>query len=151
MKEDKDIQISIVEINEISFNLAPLPIPVEEIKFGENLVLQVGVNFDGSPENETIRFFTLINWILTGVEQPIVSLETELVFEIQNLAEVFKIEEDGNFQIENNFLATLAGVALGTSRGILAVNVKGSPMSKFPLPILNPTEILDNIRQQQSE
>ncbi|MCW4015218.1 MAG: hypothetical protein NWF06_02510 [Candidatus Bathyarchaeota archaeon] len=150
MREKKDIEIDLKEINEISFNLTPLPIAVEEIEFGRNLTLQIGVNFHGDLENETFQFRTLINWVLINHEKPIVSLETELVFEIQNLAEVFKIEEDGNYQIDNNFLATLAGVALGTSRGILAVNVKGSPMSKFPLPILNPTEILDNIRQQQA-
>lgn len=149
MKEKKEIQISIKEINEISFNLTPLPIPVEELEFGNNLTLQVGVNFDGNIETETFKFHTRINWLVTEVENPIVSLETELVFEIQNLAEVFKTEADGKHKIENHFLVTIAGVALGTSRGVLAVNVKGTPMSKFPLPILNPTEILENIRQQQ--
>jgi hypothetical protein len=77
-----------------------------------------------------------------------VSIETELVFEIPNLSSIVKFESDDQLQIENNFLATIAGDCIGTTSGLLASNTKGSPIAKFPLPILNPTEIIENMNKQ---
>jgi len=148
MEENKDIQIKLNEINEISFYLKPIPIPIEQIKFGENLNLEIGFRFDVNQEEDLFKFYTLVNFRIDEYKEPIVSIETELVFEIPNLSSIVKFESDDQLQIENNFLTTIAGVCIGTTRGLLASNTKGSPIAKFPLPILNPTEIIENMKKQ---
>lgn len=151
MEEKKEIQINLKEINEISFYLKPIPIPIEEIKFGLNLNLEIGFRFDVNLELGLLKFYTLVNYSITEIKDPIVGLETEIIFEIQDLSSVVKVEINEQLQIENNFLATLAGVCIGTTRGLLAANTKGSPMAKFPLPVLNPTEILENMNKPPEE
>lgn len=148
MEENKDIQISLNEINEISFYLNPTPIPIEQIKFGENLNVEIGFWFDVNPEMGMFKFYTTVNFAIHKHTEPIVGIETEIVFDIPNLSSVVKLESNEQLQIENNFLVTLAGVCIGTTRGMLAANLKGSPMAKFPLPILNPTEIIENMNKQ---
>jgi len=145
MEENKEIQISLSEINEISFYLDPVPIPIEQIEFGKNLNLEIGFRFEVTPESGIFKFFTSVKYAIQEFTDPIVGIETEIVFGIPNLSSVVKIENGEQIQIEDNFLATLAGVCIGTTRGVLATNLKGSPMAKFPLPILNPTEILTNM------
>lgn len=145
MEENKEIQISLSEINELTFYLNPIPIPIEQIEFGKNLNLEIGFRFEVTPENGIFKFFTSVNYTIQELADPIVGIETEIVFGIPNLSSVVKIENGAQIQVEDNFLATLAGVCIGTTRGILAANLKGSPMAKFPLPILNPTEILTNM------
>lgn len=148
MEENKDIQISLSEINEISFYLNPVPIPIEQIKFGKNLNLEIGFRFDVNQEMGIFKFYTSVNYTIQELTGPIVGIETEIVFEIPNLSSLVKLENGEQLQIENNFLATLAGVCIGTTRGVLAANLKGNPMAKFPLPILNPTEILEKMNKQ---
>ena len=148
MEENKDIQISLREINEISFYLKPISIPIEKIEFGKNLNLGIGFRFDVNLEKNIFKFYTLVEYKILEFKDSIVGIETEIVFEIPNLSSVVKKEDDNQLQIENNFLATLAGVCIGTTRGLLASNTKGSPIAKFPLPILNPTEIIENMNKQ---
>lgn len=146
MKEkESEIKVSIIEINEISYKQNKLPIPIEEIVFGENLVFGLAFNFDISLEDEILKHKILIKFDIENVEEPIIELETELVYHVINLKEVVKIIKEGEMDIDDNFIATITGVSIGTSRGILAKNAKGTPLSKFPLPILNPAEILKDL------
>lgn len=149
MEENKEIQIRLIEINEISFYLNPIPLPIEQVEFGKNLNLEIGFRFDVNQETNIFKFYTLIDYRVLENAEPIVGIETELVFEISNLSSVVSFESGEQLKIDNNILATLAGVCIGTTRGLLASNTKGSSISKFPLPILNPTEILENMNKQQ--
>jgi hypothetical protein len=151
MEENKEIQISLREINEISFYSNPVPIAIEQIEFGKNLNLEIGFRFEVTPEVGIFKFFTSVKYTINELTDPVVGIETEIVFEIPNLSSVVKLENGEQLQVENNFLATLAGVCIGTTRGVLATNLKGSQMAKFPLPILNPTEILSNMNNKPKE
>lgn len=151
MEENKEIQIRIKEINEISFILNQTPIPADQIEFGVNLNLGIGFRFDVNLELGILKFYTSVNFTIKEQIEPIVELENEIIFEIPDLSSVVKLENGEQLQVENQFLATLAGVCIGTTRGVLAANLKGSPMAKFPLPILNPTEILANMNKQPEE
>jgi hypothetical protein len=74
-----------------------------------------------------------------------------MIFELKDLKLVVKKQKTpGDFKINDDLIITLAGVAIGTSRGLLASNTKGTPLSKFPLPILNPKELIDNINKQNT-
>lgn len=149
MEENKEIQLRLIEINEISFYLNPIPVSIEHIEFGKNLNLEIGFRFDVNQKADIFKFYTLVNYKVLEHPEPIVGIETELVFEIPNLSSVVTFESGEQLKIDNNILATLAGVCIGTTRGLLASNTKGSPIAKFPLPILNPTEILENMNEQQ--
>ena len=149
-EKNTELKVSIVEINEISYKQSQPPIPNEDLVIGENLIFGLAFSFDINVENEIFKHKTLIRFIIEGYEEPIIELETELVFHVINLKNVVKEIKNGTMDIDDNFLATLTGVSLGTSRGILAKNTKGTLLSKFPLPILNPAEILENIEKENN-
>lgn len=150
-ENNKEIKVRIVEINEISYKQTQPPIPFEKMVFGENLIFGLGFNFDVSIENEIFKHKTLISFIIEGFDEPIIELETELVFHVINLQSVVESKKDKEMDIDDNFLSTITGVSLGTSRGILAKNTKGTPLAKFPLPILNPSEILKDLVKKENK
>jgi len=148
MDENSNILIRIREINEISFTLRQISLPVEEIIFGENLSFGLGFDFKVNVEKNELDFKSSFKYIIKGIENPVVELETEIAFEIKDMLKVVQTNEEGQLQINDEFLVTLAGISIGTTRGMLAANTKGSQMAKFPMPILNPKEILDQMNEQ---
>ena len=148
MDENSNILIRIREINEISFTLRQISLPVEEIIFGENLSFGLGFDFKVNVEKNELDFKSSLKYIIKGIENPVVELETEIAFEIKDMLKVVQTNEEGQLQINDEFLVTLAGISIGTTRGMLAANTKGSQMAKFPMPILNPKEILDQMNEQ---
>jgi len=151
MEEKNNILIRIKEINETSFTLRQPELPIDQILFGENLSFALGFGFKVNLEKEELGFSSSIKYIIEGFESPIIELVTEIIFEVKDLASVVQSDSENRFQINDDFLASLAGISIGTVRGMLASNTKGSPMAKFPLPVLNPKEILDQMNKQSGE
>lgn len=151
MKKQEAINIRIKEINQCTFNLNQKTLPKDEIEIGKNLSIGLGFNFNVDFENNLFHFFTLITYKNHNTDESVLELETEMIFELNDLKLVVKKQKTpGDFNINDDLIITLAGVAIGTSRGLLASNTKGTPLSKFPLPILNPKELIDNINKQNT-
>ncbi len=149
MSEKKDILIKILEINEISFNNKSLPIPVEEVEFGKNLVYGLGINLDFDFKNEILKLKLLLNYTLNELNESVLQLETEIVFHIKNLNKaIVPNTEEKEVNINDDLLSTLLGVSIGSARGILSTKTKGTSLVIFPLPIINVKEVLKQIKNQ---
>ena len=146
-----ELSINIKEISEVSYRQSPLPISQDEIIYGENLIIGLGFDFSINIDEELFDLKTLIRYIIEGIAEPILELETNISFHVINLKSVISESEKGQLDIDDNFLSTLMGVCIGTSRGILSNNTKGTEMSKYPLPLLNPTDILNDIQKKDTE
>ncbi len=146
--EANNIEIRIKEINETSFILRPLKLTSDQIQFGKNLSFGLGFGSKVNLEKEELGFSSSVKYIIEDFENPIIELETEIIFEVKGLAKVVQSDKSNQFQINDDFLVTLFGISIGTIRGMLAANTKGNPLSKFPLPVLNPKEILDQMNKQ---
>jgi hypothetical protein len=151
MKEEKEISISIKEINELSYIQKPFPSDFVT----ENIVDEVGIglsfHFDVNIEKGIFKFLTKINYTLKETDTPLLELENEIVFEIENISVVVKAVPKDKLKMDNDFLITLAGVSIGTTRGILSTKTKGNILSKVPLPILNPKEVIEHMDQAQDK
>jgi hypothetical protein len=151
MPETADLQIRIKEINEVSFTFKPIPIPEEQVVFGKNLLYAIGLDIKLDLTTEIIKLKLLVNYSLADINDIILSLESEVVFHVINLKAVTKKEDNQkNININDEFLATLLGVCIGTSRGILSTKTKGTIIAKYPLPILNPNDILKQIKNNKN-
>ncbi len=149
MSEKKDVLIKILEINEISFNNKSLPIPVEELEFGKNLIYGLGINLDFDFKNEILKLKLLLNYTLNELNESFLQLETEIVFHIKNLNEaIVPNKEEKKVNINDDLLSTLLGVSIGSARGILSTKTKGTSLVTFPLPIINVKEVLKQIKKQ---
>lgn len=142
MSKNKEIGIGIEKINEISFYAKPLPMPIEDIHLGINLIFGLGFSFNFDLKNEKFVFNTLVKYQVKDIEEPVLQLENEIIFKIQNLKEVIKVNEVDEMNVKDDFLITLTGVAIGTVRGMLAANTKATQWANFPLPILNPQQVI---------
>lgn len=150
MAETADLQISIKEINEISFTLKPIPIPEDQVVFGKNLLYAIGLNIDLDLANEIVKLKLIVNYTFANLNDIVLALESEIVFHVINIKAVTKQEVDKNIvNINDEFLSTLLGVCIGTSRGILSTKTKGTVIAKYPLPILNPKDILMQMKNNR--
>jgi hypothetical protein len=151
MAERANITISIEEVKENSFSLKPFPKELPEVEFGKNLSFGMAFEFGIDQDNEMFIFQTNINYIITGIEEPLIEFSNEIKFHVQGLSSVINESEEGTAEIKDDFIATIAGVCIGTSRGMLAVNTKGTEWAKYPLPILNPQQVVKEMNKQNNK
>ena len=149
MKEEKELSISIKEINELSFNQKPLPANLEVEKLADEIAIGLLFQFDVNIEAGIFKFITQVSYTLKETKAALLEMENEIIFEIENIETVIKVVGEDKLDIKDNFLTTLAGVSIGTTRGILSSKTKGNVLSKVPLPILNPEEVLKQMNQPQ--
>jgi len=150
MPETADLQIRIEEINELSFMFKPITIPEEQVVFGKNLLYAIGLKIELDLPIEIIKLKLLVNYTLADINDIVLSLESEIVFHVINLKAVTRKEDnEKNVNVNDEFLVTLLGVCIGTSRGILSTKTKGTIIAKYPLPILNPNDILTQMKNNK--
>lgn len=148
MSEKKNVLIKILEINEISFNYKPFPIPLEDIEFGKNLTYGLGINLNFDFKNEILKLKLLLNYTLNEPNDSVLKLESEIVFHIKNLNKaIVPNEKEEKVNINDDLLSTLLGVSIGSSRGILSTKTKGTSLASFPLPIINVKDVLQQIKK----
>ena len=141
-----DVQISINTIRETEFILSNIPDANAVPELGKDLNIGVGFKFSANVEDGKFYFQTLINYTLLKSTEPFLKLETEIVFDIINISSVVKIEGKNQIKVDDIFLATLAGVCIGTSRGMLVHRISGTSIENLHIPILNPTDILNQMK-----
>lgn len=150
MEDTKSTNIGIVAINEIEYShikFQPEIFNSDNLIFGFQFGLnpdyetnQIGILLDVSynyqfPENKKIENFKILN------------LKLETIFSVSNLSITFDEKSDRPFHRRNEeLLATLLGIALSTFRGYLYLKSAGSSVREFFLPILNPLEIIKDIK-----
>jgi len=145
MSKNKEISIRIEKINEISFYAKPLPMPIEEICLGVNLKFGLGFSFNIDLEKENFIFNTIVKYQIEDIDEPVLQLENEIIFKIRNFKEVINVNELDVMEVKDNFLISLTNVAIGTLRGMLAGNTKATQWANFPLPILDPQKVIQEM------
>lgn len=71
-------------------------------------------------------------------------------FKISNLQENIVINDKG-FKLSDNVLATLIEISISSARGIIIAKTAGSFINQFYLPILDPKDIIEDIKRQQGD
>ena len=111
-------------------------------------MMGLGFRLDMDVEKEIFKVSLQIKLSVYDYDDSIVDIETETIFGITNLKAVAHYSEDNQVKVEDNLLDTLLRVCIGTTRAILVANTKGTAMSKFPLPILNTREIIEQMKSE---
>lgn len=149
-EDKKEIKIKISSIQELEYAYKEIPDDIEKIEFGKNLFFALNFLYDPRPEENTFRLKTHIKYSLEGQEEPVLTFLNEIIFDVVGMEEVVKQKDgSGEMEINNNFLIPLISVAIGTSRGMLVSKTIGKKISRFPVPMLNPQEVLEKINAQK--
>ncbi|MFC0877081.1 hypothetical protein ACE01N_10825 [Saccharicrinis sp. FJH2] len=151
MEKSQEVYVSIEKIKEVSFSFKPFPLPMEEITLGDNLSLGLSFSFKIDKEAELFFMQTTVNYIFKNEEDPSLEFTNEITFNVKNLKEVVTEKENNGLEIKDEFVVMLAGICIGTTRGLLSSNTKRTDWDCFPLPLLNPKEVVDSMNANSEE
>lgn len=70
-------------------------------------------------------------------------------FEVDNLSEMYSLNEDDFPVFQTLFVATLSGISYSTLRGIIMEKTSNTPWGTLILPVIDPSKILESWISQE--
>jgi len=132
-----------LELNDIDFFIGN---NLEENQVHHDWSVQLSYELPGY-----ILFFIHIQYSLKFKEEE----EEELIlFHTDYLCKVqLKViwEEGSIIKVETELLSHLLGMCILMIRGATSIRLKGNILSQYPLPVINPTELINEIAKHEGE
>lgn len=143
MSNNKQINFQLAKIREVAFSYDETPIENIEIKeLGGKLKIGINYAVGIDEEQKHLKLKTKVIYRIKGDKNSILNYTSEVYYKITNLTSVIGIKND-TIDIDDEFLAILLNISIGTIRGMIAVKTMGKVINEFPLPILNPKKIIE--------
>ncbi len=110
----------------------------------DEFTIGVSVSFDFKPEGNTIDL--TLSTTVTPRESKTQTHISELITRYRYTIEdpVVAEADDIRIKLPKDFLTTLVAISYSTQRGLLYDRVATSPLEKLILPLINPSELLEN-------
>jgi hypothetical protein len=143
MPNVNEVEVKLSKVNETSFSCTDI---VNDLSFDDiekDLKIEIGFNFTLKKEVNEFIITTIIQYLFKKEE--VLKYENQTFFKVKNIDQVITLEKD-KMNIKDEFLLSLLSVVIGTTRGMMIKNTLGKKLSDFPLPILDPKALLDNIK-----
>jgi hypothetical protein len=146
MAKAKEVQVKLLKVKELSFSCTDIVNDLDKSIIEKDLHIEIGFNFHIKKDVNEFIIGTLILYLFKKDE--ILKYENQTFFSVLNIDQVVTSDND-KINIKDEFLLSLLGVVIGTTRGMMIKNTMGKKINEFPLPILNPKELLDNIKEKK--
>ena len=134
------VSVSVVEfqIHDLS-NYKQLP--------GENLQFMHGINNAIDKEKNYLKVLLRSTIVLTedANQTPLSTLQTEVVFHVQDLKPLFD-KEKKKYVLPPGFLVALIAASIGTARGIFWTKLQGSKIAHVLTPLVNPLDLSEHMQ-----
>ncbi len=149
VKEVKNINVKIARIKEIAFNSWELTEELISDISESTLAFGIGVRLIPIKELKEfgIAFSTTYSYNQGEKQKELCTYEMECVFNIVEFEEAVKYKGE-QVNIEDGLLTNLLSITIGAARGMLALKTAGTVLNRFPLPIINPIDILQQLKNQ---
>jgi len=124
---------------------------IKELEFGflnkknidlENITLNFSVNTLVEKEIDSFTLDTKVTFNDKNDNAELVHITVSNVFLVQNISQ---FETDGVFNIPDSILVTFLSLSISHTRALLAKNTAGSVYESLYIPVVNPTEIANQI------
>jgi hypothetical protein len=147
MSEDTKIEIGLQSIHEIAFKLN------KEFDFAkvdkDHLFISINRHFSSNIEEETFDIDLKLSYtynqntinIDTADNVQLLFLEVKNRFQIKELNSILEIKDD-SYHFKKDILPELLRISIGAIRGILFSRTRETPLSEYPLPLMNTENIL---------
>lgn len=134
-------EFRIVKCEELKFKMdISSSVPIEKKKLVFNFGFRV-IPVEGNKVSIAIA----VRFLMGDAE--IMYHESSSTYEFRNISDVMAFSENGKVNDKVNILPTLFSIAYSNARGMIAVRTAGGPLCDYPIPIVNPTEILNKAKQ----
>jgi hypothetical protein len=148
MAKGKEVEFKLSRVREISFSCTEFENGLGKEQIEKNLKIEIGFDFQLLNDDNEFSINTVIKYLFKTDE--VLKYENQIVFKIKNIDQVIQHQED-KLNIKDEFLISLLSVVIGTTRGMMIKNTMGKRINDYPLPILNPKEVLNNIKSANKE
>lgn len=145
----RKIEIRLLRVKEVGFYMDSSLDMVKELINPGDLNISFGLRLAPDIQHDLLELNVVVIYRFNGKEgRKILEIESLNMFEIKNLKDLLLVNEEA-IEDRSGIVPTLVGVAIGTIRGILVTRTAGTPMDKYPLPMVNPETLSENILQKQ--
>ncbi|MHA1586038.1 MAG: hypothetical protein ACTSUW_01770 [Candidatus Heimdallarchaeota archaeon] len=147
MSAKKEVEVKLIDVKEISFSCIDTlsDIPTEKIE--DNVDIELGFTFQAEKGSDVFLINCLV--VYKYKEEEALRYENQAKFLVKNIEQAVKFPKEG-INIKDEFLESLLGVVIGTTRGMLIKNTMGKIINNYPLPILIPKEVLKSMKPKKS-
>lgn len=129
-----NISFSIVEIKTEQFALF-------EENHIENGKVNLGTNLTFGLNTNDRVFLVAAKYVFEMKKKPFMTIQTNCYFKIDDNS-FKKLEDMGNIIFPKGFVAHMAMITVGTSRGILHTKTEGKIFNKYILPTIDVTQLV---------
>lgn len=149
-EEIREIELKLVKIIETGFYINTEEFNTIEYSKIADLKIEFGFKIDLQTKEDLFILDVIVKYIdpKNGANLKILELSTSNYFKIRKMTEFVSICED-KFEDKAEILPTLMGLSIGTLRGILFTKTVGTVMADNPLPIINPTELCNHLKNRK--
>ena len=140
MAKRDSVMISLRSVSEVRFLMTTGRLG-DEYR-GDNL--QIGFMNNIQPNLEENLFVLHFGVQYTLDNEVILESVYSFEFEIPNLEQYVTKDEQGKIQV-TGIMPHLVSVAVGTMRGILVVKTSGTDLAKYPIPMMDPVSLCNNL------
>ncbi|HED08020.1 MAG TPA: hypothetical protein ENI57_07895 [Ignavibacteria bacterium] len=143
----KKIQFKISEIKKIEHfekDFKEYGLKLDDLKKCK-LETQVGLNIDPQKSSIAIKFSA--NFFFTqGIKKiNLFGIKTLHSFKIRSFNKTLAILNNNEIDLPDNFIKTLLGISISSSRGMMAVLNTNPAYQKYNIPLMNPTELIETM------
>lgn len=116
----------------------------------ETLRLGIGQQFHANIEDEILTVGISINYINTPDKTELASISILLNFKISDLGSLVTPTENGIETENSELILNLLNISIGTLRGVFYARLKGTPLEKYPIPLI-PKDELEQSNKKNSK
>lgn len=139
MAEKKEIQFSLHEFEIGSFSNT---IPKETIR-KDRLNFQIQHTIEVDDKKKLFRIGFKIK-VMAGRQSPLelAAIETFTVYKLKG------VETENMNRLPDHLVVTFLSIAYSNTRGALAAKAQGTVVGDVPLPLINPTQVIEDMKKQ---
>ena len=141
----KLVRYKIDEIVEVKFERTDkennFSLPGDECEVTLTLGIQI------MPESSQIGFHFDITYFDKRDREKLLFYKAQSKFGIWDFPNTFEIKPDNSYDLPTDFLTQALSISIGAIRGMLIKLNEGTYLDKIYLPIFNPLDFINNLRQ----
>lgn len=145
MSDDKtevSYKVRLASCRTVQFHENPMPDEDPDI---HELMFSTNYGFAVDDDNKGVSVWVSIEYATSpevAEKNTLVKIETRSVYEFDDLIKIATIDED-TIDMPRNVLASILGISISTTRGMLLVLAQSEFIRSNPFPILNPVDLLN--------
>jgi len=147
IKENKGINVKIERIRELSFQCNELTEVILNKLNEKNISFGFGIKLNPNQNTKEFGIALLVKYVFNDGDlvEDLCGYEIECVFKVIEFDEAIKIG-DNKVNIEDGILSNLLSITIGSIRGMLAIKTAGNVLNKYPLPLIDPMNLIKQLK-----